>query len=186
MVLDRLLTLIGSMGRSPMRVNIEFEGSSIEFEQFCETPQRMAHQMMQVYYQGLLSQSQPLGLQQAQPHLLSGQSTSVLPEYVGPTAVPIAPPSQSVPFILEGATPIAVPPKRRSWRDRLRLPKLTPPLQCFLGSALLSMGLVAWARSQPPLMLHQRAAPVLAPPKVNAPTKLPPLPLIPRPGEKRP
>lgn len=169
-----------------MRVNIEFEGSSIEFEQFCETPQRMAHQMMQVYYQGLLSQSQPLGLPQAQPPLLSGQSTSVLPEYVGQTAVPIANAPQSDPLMLSSLMPITVPPNSRSWRDRWRLPKLTPPLQCFLGSALLSLGIVAWARSQPPIILRQGTAPVLEKPKVNVPTKLPPLPLIPRPGEKRP
>ncbi len=169
-----------------MRVNIEFEGSSTEFEQFCETPQRMAHQMMQVYYQGLLSQAQPLGLPQAQPPLVSGQSTSVLPEYIGPTAVPIANSPQSVPLILPGLTPIDVPSKNQSCRDRWRLPKLTPPLQCFLGSALLSMGIVAWARSQPPFIFHQGTAPVLDKPKVNTPTKLPPLPLIPRPGEKRP
>jgi hypothetical protein len=169
-----------------MRVNIEFEGSSTEFEQFCETPQRMTHQIIQMYYKGLVAHSQPLGLPQAQPPLLSGHSASLLPEYVGPIAAPTGNDQQLDPLISGLLPPIAVSPEKQLRRDGWRLPKLTPPLQCFLGSALLSMGIVVWARIQPPLMLQQGTAPVLGKPKVNVPTKLPPLPLIPRPGEKRP
>lgn len=166
-----------------MRVNIEFEGSSTEFEQFCETPQRMAHQMMQVYYQGLLAHPQSVGLPPVQPPFLSGQAGSVLPAFVSEPERPSVNDLHSAPLISGLLPPIAVP-ESQSPRSGGRFPKLTVPLQCFLVSALISIGIVVWARSQSPLIPRQ--APVLRPPKVNLPTKLPPLPLIPRPGEKRP
>ena len=166
-----------------MRVNIEFEGSSTEFEQFCETPQRMAHQMMQVYYQGLLAHPQTVGLPAIQPPLLSEQGLSALPAFVSEPDRPFVNDRPSAPLIA-GLLPPVVVPISQSPRSVGRFPKLTAPLQCFLVSALISMGIVVWARSQSPLILHQ--SPVSGPPKVNLPTKLPPLPLIPRPGEKRP
>ena len=166
-----------------MRVNIEFEGSSTEFEQFCETPQRMAHQMMQVYYQGLLTYPQTVGLPAVQPPLQSGQAVSALPAFVSEPDRPFVNDLPSAPISAGLLPPTAVPtsqlPRSGGW-----FPKLTAPLQCFLVSALISMGIVVWARSQSPSIPRQN--PVSGPPKVNnLPTKLPPLPLIPRPGEKR-
>jgi hypothetical protein len=166
-----------------MRVNIEFEGTSTEFEQFCETPQRMAHQMMQVYYQGLLANPQSVGLPPVQPPLLSGQVVSALPAVVSEPDLPSMNERYPAPLLSGLLPPIAVP-KSQSQEEGWRLPKLTTPLQCFLVSALISIGIVVWARSQSPLTPPQ--APVLKPSKANLPTKLPPLPLIPRPGEKRP
>ena len=173
-----------------MRVNIEFEGSSTEFEQFCETPQRMAHQMMQVYYQGLLAHPQTIGLPavqppllSVQPPLLSGQTVSAFPAFVSEPDRPFVNDLPSAPLISGLLPPTAVPTSQLP-RSGGRFPKLTAPLQCFLVSALISMGIVVWARSQSPLIPRQ--SPVSGPPKVSLPTKLPPLPLIPRPGETRP
>lgn len=166
-----------------MRVNIEFEGSSTEFEQFCETPQRMAHQMMQVYYQGLLAHPQTVGLPVIQPPLLNGQQVSALPAFVSDPDRPFVNDLPSAP-ISTGLLPPVVVPTRQLPRSGKRFPKVTAPLQCFLVSALISIGMVVWARSQSPLIPYQ--SPVSGPPKVNLPTKLPPLPLIPRPREKRP
>ena len=166
-----------------MRVNIEFEGSSTEFEQFCETPQRMAHQMMQVYYQGLLAHPHTIGLPAVQSPLQSGQAVSALPAFVSEPDRPFVNDLPSAPISAGLLPPIAVPTSQLP-RSVGRFPKLTAPLQCFLVSALISMGIVVWARSQSPLIPRQ--SPVSGPPKVNLPTKLPPLPLIPRPGEKRP
>ena len=171
-----------------MRVNIEFEGSSTEFEQFCETPQRMAHQMMQVYYQGLLAHPQTVGLPAVQPPLLSGQvlsgqAVSALPAFVSEPDRPFVNDLHSAPISTGLLSPTAVPTSPLP-RSVGRFPKVTAPLQCFLVSALISIGIVVWARSQSPLIPRQ--SPVSGPPKVNLPTKLPPLPLIPRRGEKRP
>jgi len=162
-----------------MRVNIEFEGSSTEFEQFCETPQRMAHQMMQVYYQGLLTYPHTIGLPAVQSPLQSGQAVSALPAFVSEPDRPFVNDLPSAPISAGLLPPIAVPTSQLP-RSGGRFPKLTAPLQCFLVSALISMGI----GSQSPLIPRQ--SPVSGPPKVNLPTKLPPLPLIPRRGEKRP
>lgn len=167
-----------------MRVNIEFEGTATEFEQFCETPQRMAHQMMQVYYQGLLTHPQSVGLPPVQPPLLSGQVVSALPAVVSGPDLPSMNERHLAPLMSGPLLPPIAVSKSQSQEEGRRLPKLTTPLQCFLISALISIGIVVWARSQSPLISPQ--APVLKPPKANHPTKLPPLPLIPRPGEKRP
>ncbi len=167
-----------------MRVNIEFEGSSTEFEQFCETPQRMAHQMMQVYYQGLLAHPQTVGLPAVQPPLLSGQAVSAFPAFVSEPDRPFVSDLPSAPTSTGLSPPTAVP-TRPLPRPGRRFPKVTAPLQCFLVSALISIGIVVWAKNQSPSIPRQ--SPVSGPPKANnLPTKLPPLPLIPRRGEKRP
>ena len=92
-----------------MRVNIEFEGSSTEFEQFCETPQRMAHQMMQVYYQGLLAHPQTVGLPAIQPPLLSEQGLSALPAFVSEPDRPFVNDRPSAPLIAGLLPPVVVP-----------------------------------------------------------------------------
>jgi hypothetical protein len=175
-----------------MRVKIEFDGSQIEFEQFCQTPQRMAQAQLMQHYQGLLQQPYPIEVE-ASPvtPALPGQAAGQNAYQARPFLLPAAAGGWEPGTGLKPALPYGQHFGWQHWRSRLQL---TGPVKFFLLSLCISIGVVAAVKLRPPttqattqpqgqftLQPIQPAKKATPAPKKGA---MPLLPLVPRPGQE--
>jgi hypothetical protein len=181
-----------------MRVKIEFDGSQVEFEQFCQTPQRMAQAQMLQHYQELLQQPYPIEIE-ASPVLptLPGQAVGAAHYRETPLALPAGAGVGSIAGWGQAATMrSAWLPSSPSlgWQHWLAKIELTGPVKFFLLSLFVSIGVVGAIKWRPPIpqaATHPSGQftvqPIKAIPKNQPPSKksvTPQLPLIPRPGQE--
>jgi hypothetical protein len=176
-----------------MRVEIKFDGSQREFEDFCQTPQRMVQAHMLQQYQGWLQHPYPIEVE-ASPvaPALPGQAPG--PAYYQTT--PLALPAAGIATNDWGQNGYLRPaaPYGQGWRRWLPKVNLSGPVKFFLLSVCASIGVVATVKLRPPMtqattqpqgqFTLQPIKPVPKAAPLNQKGAIPALPLVPRPGQE--